>query len=85
MSSTLLGISWRELVKQHHSSSDNHNEHTPDNQVRNERETYDTTKAAGNAGEPTTPAAPATSLADIAHEWLVDQDRKSTRLNSSHW
>ena len=33
-------------------------------------------------GEPTTPAAPVTSLADIAHEWLADH---TTELYQWRW
>mgnify|MGYP001762642447 FL=1 len=74
-------------VKQHHSSSDNHDEHTPDNNMPNGCETCDatetgTTETAGDAGEPATSVVPATSLADIAHEWLTDH---TTELYEWRW
>ena len=74
-------------MKQHHSSSDNHDEHTPDNNMPNGCETCDatetgTTETAGDAGEPATSVVPATSLADIAHEWLADH---TTELYEWRW
>jgi len=74
-------------VKQHHSSSDNHDEHTPDNNMPNGCEICDatetgTTETAGDAGEPATSVVPATSLADIAHEWLTDH---TTELYEWRW